>query len=91
MSAAMQQSASQQNFFGCSYYMSPTFTLAGDLSLSDYDDGERHERELQLQDRMHNSISFHADMMSDIMYFHQATSSGEGSQGTCSQEAPRPD
>ena len=72
MSAAMQQSASQQSLFGHSYCMSASSTLAEDLAPSDCDDVEKHERELQLQDRMHNPIASHAEMMGDIMYFHQA-------------------
>ena len=52
--------------------MSASSTFAEDLSPSECDDGERHERELQLQDKMHNSIAFHAEMMGNIMYFHQA-------------------
>jgi hypothetical protein len=31
-----------------------------------------HDSHLELQDRMRNPIAFHAEMMSDIMYFHQA-------------------
>ena len=30
------------------------------------------ENELQLQVRMHNQIAFHAEMIGDIMYFHQS-------------------
>ena len=46
MSAVMQQSASQQHIYGQSFYISASSTLAEDSSPSDYDDGERHEREL---------------------------------------------
>ena len=31
-----------------------------------------HNSHLELQDRMRNPIAFHAEMMGDIMYFHQA-------------------
>ena len=79
MSEAMQESASQQNFFGCSYYMSASSILAEDLSPSDCDHGERHETELQLQGRMCNRIAFHAEMMGDIMYFYQALKQSDAS------------
>ena len=72
MSATMQQFASQQNIFCHSNYMSASSTLAEDVSPSDCDEGERHEAKLQLQDRKHNPIAFHAEMMGNIMYFHQA-------------------
>ena len=47
MSAAMQQSANQQNFFGHSYYMSASSPLAEYLSPSECDYGERHEIDAQ--------------------------------------------
>jgi hypothetical protein len=31
-----------------------------------------HEEHLSLQERMRHPIAFHAEMMGDIMYFHQA-------------------
>ena len=72
MCASMHQSASQQNFFGHSYYISVSSTLAEDLSPSDCDDEERHETQCQLEDTMLNPITFHAEMMGDIMNFHQS-------------------
>ena len=72
MSAVMQQCASQQNFYGRSYYISASSALAGDASPSEYNEEERHVRELQLHDRMCNPIAFHAEMIGDMMYFHQS-------------------
>ena len=86
MSATMQQYASQHNFFGCSYYMSALSSLAEDLPPSDFVDEERHETELQLQDRMHNPIVFYAKMMGDIIYFHQSLKQPDASNCTSSYE-----
>ena len=72
MSATIQHSVSQQDFFGCSYYISASHTFAEGLSPSVDDDGARHAAELQLHDRMCNPIAFDAEMMGDIIYFHQA-------------------
>jgi hypothetical protein len=35
-------------------------------------DEELHDHHLELQDRMRHPIAFHAEMMGDIMYYHQA-------------------
>jgi hypothetical protein len=45
--------------------------------LSDLEEAEimyakEHENHLSLQERMRHPIAFHAEMMGDIMYFHQA-------------------
>ena len=49
------------------YYMAATAAL---------DDGglltQRHDEHLALQDRMSHPIAFHAEMVGDIMYYHQA-------------------
>ena len=50
--------------------MSVSSTFAEDLSPNGCDDGERHEAELQLQERMHNPVISQAEVMGDIMYFH---------------------
>ena len=68
----MQQSARLQIFFSQSYYMSASSTLVEDLFPSDCDGRERHEAELQLQGRLCNPIALYAEMMGDIIYFHQA-------------------
>ena len=59
--------------------MSVSFTFAEDLSPSNCDNEERHEAELQLQDRMHNPKAFYTEMMGDIMYFHQALKQSDAS------------
>ena len=74
MSAIMQQSASQQNFYGRSYYMSASSTLA-ELFSQVIMMMEKGMRELQLQDRMLNPIAFSAEMMGHITYCHQAPDS----------------
>ena len=72
MSATMQQSISQQNFFGQSYYMSSLSNFAKDLAPNVDDDGSGHDAELQLVDKMHNPIAFHVEMIRNIIYFYQA-------------------
>ena len=52
--------------------MSDSSTFAKDFSQNVDDDDTRHEAEFQMQDRMHDSITFHAEMMGDIMCFCQA-------------------
>jgi hypothetical protein len=39
-----------------------------------------HNFHLDLQDRMHHPIAFHAEMMGDIMYFHQAMQQDDASE-----------
>ena len=52
--------------------MSASSTFPTDFSSNIDDDYARHETELQLQNTMYNPVSFHAQMMGNIMYFHQA-------------------
>ncbi len=40
----------------------------------------RHDHKLQLQERMRHPISFHAEMMGDIMYLHQALQQQDASE-----------
>jgi hypothetical protein len=39
-----------------------------------------HDAHLKLQERMRNPIAFHAEMMGDIMYYHQALKQPDASQ-----------
>jgi hypothetical protein len=39
-----------------------------------------HDAHLELQERMRNSIAFHAEMMGDIMYYQQALKQPDASQ-----------
>ena len=45
---------------------------------NDYD--RRHDAELAMQERMRNPIAFHAEMMGDTMYFHQALKQPDSSE-----------
>ena len=67
MSVIMQQSASQQDLFVHSHYLfaSPTFPFGPSPNV----DNDRHEAQLQLQDRMCNPALFHAKMMVDFYNF----------------------
>ena len=75
MSSTMQQSVSEWDFFGHSYYVSSSSHFCKRSSPNVDDGGARHETELQLLDKMCNPIAIHAKMMDDIMYFHQTLKS----------------
>jgi hypothetical protein len=72
MSRAMQDSVSQRSFYGDKgmHYMQamPAITVEE----AEFQYAKDHDFHLGLQDRMRHPISFHAEMMGDIMYFHQA-------------------
>ena len=70
LSRAMQQSIAQKDFYGNKgMHYAATATESAD-NLLDYD--ATHDWQLDLQDRMTDPIAFHAEMMGDIMYLHQA-------------------
>jgi hypothetical protein len=46
--------------------------MASQATTGDTDEDLFHDAHLQLQERMRNPIAFHAEMMGDIMYLHQA-------------------
>jgi hypothetical protein len=68
----MQESVSQRDFYGDSnmHYMQamPAVTMEE----AEFEFSREHDFHLELQDRMRHPIAFHAEMMGDIMYFHQA-------------------
>jgi hypothetical protein len=70
MSRRMAESASQRSFFGNAgmHYMAHQSTASRDETPTDL----FHDQHLALQERMRNPIAFHAEMMGDIMYYHQA-------------------
>ncbi len=70
MSQRMAKSMSQQGFFGNAgmHYMAYQSTKSCDETPEDL----FHDQHLELQERMQNPIAFHAKMMGDIMYYHQA-------------------
>ena len=39
---------------------------------AEFNYAREHDQHLSLQERMRHPIAFHAEMMGDIMYFHQA-------------------
>jgi hypothetical protein len=63
----MAESVSQQDFFGdqSMHYM----TLQAIMSKTSED--IFHDSHLQLQERMRNPITFHTEIMGDIMYLQQ--------------------
>ena len=67
MSRAMAESVSQQDFYGQGnmHYMAAS-------SICEHDYAQEHDLHLELQERMRRPIAFLAEMMGDIMYFHQA-------------------
>ncbi len=78
MSQRMVESVSQQDFFGTTgmHYMAQSSTI-------DFDDTPKdlfHDQHLDLQEHMQNPIVFHAEMMGDIMYYHQALQQPDAKQ-----------
>ena len=72
MSRAMQDSVSQRSFYGESnmHYMQALQAVT--VEEAEFQYALDHDFHLGLQDRMRHPIAFHAEMMGDIMYFHQA-------------------
>jgi hypothetical protein len=69
MSRAMAESVSKRDFYRSQdmFYMAAQGTTDGQTKADLF-----HDSHLELQERMRNPIAFHAEMMGDIMYFHQA-------------------
>ena len=73
LSRAMQDSISQRDFYGIRgmHYMGNRA-----INTVPHDAEEEciheHDAQLELQERMRHPIAFHAEMMGDTMYFHQA-------------------
>ncbi len=69
MSRAMAKSVSQGNFYGNRnmYYMDAQGISEGQTKANLF-----HDSHLEFQEHMKNAIAFHAEMMGDIMYYHQA-------------------
>jgi hypothetical protein len=78
MSQRMAKSTSQRGFFGNAgmYYMAHKSTTSRDETPEDL----FHKQHLGLQERMQNPIAFHAKMMGDIMYYHQALQQPDAKQ-----------
>ncbi len=76
MSRRMEDSVPQREFFGNSqmHYMASQAALEGT------EEDLFHDAHLDLQERMQNPVSFHAEMMGDIMYLHQALKQRDSSQ-----------
>ena len=78
MSQRMAEPTSQQGFFGNAgmHYMAHRSTASCDKTPEDL---FRYQH-LELQERMQNPIAFHAKMMGDIMYYHQAIEQPDAKQ-----------
>lgn len=80
MSRAMMESLQQSDFYGHRnmHYM------AAQSELQEKDNPQNddilHDWHLALQDRMRHPIAFHAEMMGDIMYLHQALKQPDASE-----------
>jgi hypothetical protein len=70
MSQRMAKSTSQWGFFSNAgmHYTAHQLATSRDETPADL----FHDQHLELQERMQNPIVFHAKMMGDIMYYHQA-------------------
>jgi hypothetical protein len=69
MSRAMAESVSQQDF-----YRKEMMHYMASQAVCEHDYDHLHDSHLDLQDRMHHTIGFLAEMMGDVMYLHQALS-----------------
>jgi hypothetical protein len=78
MSQRMADSKSQRNFYGTTgmHYMADVSTAYFNKIPEDL----FHNQHLDLQERMRNPIAFHAEMMGDIMYYHQALQQPDAQQ-----------
>ena len=79
MSQRMAESTSQRGFFGNAgiHYMAHQSTGAPcDKTPEDL----FYDQHLALQERMQNPVAFHAKMMGDIMYYHQALQQPDAKQ-----------
>ena len=78
MSQRMAESMSQRGFFGNTgmHYMAHQSTAPRDETPEDL----FHDQHLALQERMQNTDAFHANMMGDIMYYHQALQQPDAKQ-----------
>eukprot|EP00956_Cyclotella_meneghiniana_P025434 scaffold53086_cov60-Cyclotella_meneghiniana.AAC.2 len=72
LSRAMQESIASRDFFGDKdmHYMQAHAAITPEEAEFNY--AREHDQHLSLQERMRHPIAFHAEMMGDIMYFHQA-------------------
>ena len=80
LSRTMQQSIAQKDFYGKRgmHYMAASAMDSSDLTFDDED--AFHDWHLDLQERMTDPIAFHAEMMGDIMYLHQALRQPDASE-----------
>ena len=71
-SARMQASQQSREFFGNRdmWYMEAHSAITTEEAELQY--ALEHDKHLSMQERMRHPIAFHAEMMGDIMYFHQA-------------------
>ncbi len=78
MSQRIAKSTSQRGFFDNAgmHYMAHQSTAPRDETSEDL----FHDQHLALQERMQNPIAFHAEMMGDIMYYHQALQKPDAKQ-----------
>jgi hypothetical protein len=68
MSKRMAESVSQQDFF----VNKDMHYMAHESTIGETKEDLFHDSHLELQERMRNPITFHAEMMGDIMYLQQA-------------------
>jgi hypothetical protein len=76
MSRKMADSVSQQDFYGNAHM----HYIASQPLMGETPEDLFHDLHLELQERMRNPIVFHAEMMGDIMYLHQALKQKDASQ-----------
>ena len=73
----MDESVSQRDFYGDS---TMHYIAASSIQDVQTEADLFHDYHLGLQDRMRDPIAFHAEMMGDIMYYHQAIQQDDASE-----------
>ncbi len=76
MSRKMADSVSQRDFYGNAHM----HYMASQSLMGETPEDLFHNLHLELEERMRNPIAFHAEMMGDIMYMHQALKQKDASQ-----------
>ena len=76
MSQRMAKSVLQRKFYSNAHM----HYMASQSLIGETPEDLFHDLHLELQERMRNPIAFHAEMMGDIMYLHQALKQKDASQ-----------
>lgn len=71
-SRRLQESSQLRSFHGAKGYYDNAASNVASAATTSINYEQAHDDHLELQERMRHPIAFHAEMMGDIMYYHQA-------------------